>query len=54
MAMVCRKEEHLFSSLCKVTLSTGFAFRFEHRKWNRGRNRLPKLVQTMSWVKSPA
>ena len=26
--------------------TTGFAFRFEHRKWNRGRNRLPKLVQT--------
>ena len=22
---------------------TGFAFRFEHRKWNRGCNRLPKL-----------
>ena len=27
-------------------LCTGFAFRFGHRKWNRGRNRLPKLVQT--------
>ena len=27
---------------------TGFAFRFEHRKWNRGRNRLPKLVQTIA------
>ena len=26
---------------------TGFAFRFEHRKWNRVRNRLPKLVQTI-------
>ena len=28
-------------------MSTGFAFRFEHRKWNRGCNRLPKLVQTI-------
>ena len=27
---------------------TGFAFRFEHRKWNRGRNRLPNLVQTIA------
>ena len=27
---------------------TGFAFRFEHRKYNRGRNRLPKLVQTIA------
>ena len=27
---------------------TGFAFRIEHRKWNRGRNRLPKLVQTIA------
>ena len=26
---------------------TGFAFRFEDRKWNRGRNRLPKQVQTI-------
>ena len=24
---------------------TGFAFRFEHRKWNRGRNRLHQLGQ---------
>ena len=24
---------------------TGFAFRFEHRKWNRGRNGLPQLGQ---------
>ena len=27
---------------------TGFAFRIEHRKWNRGHNRLPKLVQTIA------
>ena len=31
-----------------VVQYTGFAFRFEHRKWNRGRNRLPKLVQTIA------
>ena len=31
-----------------IVSPTGLAFRFEHRKWNRGRNRLPKLVQTIA------
>ena len=28
--------------------STGFAFRFEHRKWNRGRNGLHQLGQPVA------
>ena len=35
-----------FSISCATsTLSTGFTFRFEHRKWNRGRNGLHQLGQ---------
>ena len=31
-----------------VELSTVFAFRFEHRKWNRGRNGLRQLGQPVA------
>ena len=32
----------------KYSCSTGFAFRFEHRKWNRGRNGLHQLGQPVA------
>ena len=36
-------------SFCQSwNLSTGFAFRFEHRKWNRGRNGLHQLRQPVA------
>ena len=34
--------------LVQLYLFTGFAFRFEHRKWNRGRNGLHQLGQPVA------
>ena len=42
-----KMQKYLKKQVFQQSLCTGFAFRIEHRKWNRGRNRLPKLVQTI-------
>ena len=39
-----------FPMLRYVGDTTDWGYETSSRKWNRGRNRLPKLVQTISWT----
>ena len=51
----CQGQNHNFAMPCNFSFSksettyyTGFAFRIEHRKWNRGRNGLHQLGQPVA------